>query len=335
MNILLSLFEVKRPLIIVAIVASFLASTAANAQLPPRSYLKTLQGMNAVPVIAMSVSGNVNPLDPSNSLDPSANLSADVAIAGYMKMFPVFDRAAMLAVLVPMGRIEGDFLAGPSLSREASSGFGDPMVEFNINLIGPPPIMNLPDLLRYEPGFSMDLVVDMAIPLGQYDNTQSLNLGQNRWYGRIGTPIVWQLGPWIPARRTTLEFFPSVWFFGDNDDFVGDKLSSDATFELEAHLTRNFTSNFWASIDTTYSNSGDTTISSTAGSTTASGSDMTLAGFTLGYQINESTQLTIGYKSTLNNDTASNDLKMSVFMISFTTAWHPLLEGVGRLSGGG
>jgi len=61
---------------------------------------------------------------------------------------------------------------------------------------------------------------------------------------------------------------------------------------------------------------------------------MTLVGFTLGYQLNDSMQLTIGYKSTLNNDTASNDLRMSVFMISLTTGWHRLLEGAGRLSSG-
>ncbi len=320
-----------RPWLVVAAVVGMFASTAANAQVPPRFYWKTLQGMNAVPVIAMSVSGNSNPLDPSHKFDPSANLSAEVAIAGYAKMFPVWNKAAMLAVLVPMGRIEGDFLADGSLSREASSGFGDPMIEFNINLIGPPPIMNLSDMLRYEPGFSLDLVVDVTFPLGQYDNTQSLNLGQNRWYGRIGTPIVWQLGPWIPDRRMTLEIFPSVWLFGDNDDFVGRNLSSDPTFELETHLTRNFTSKFWASLDATYTSSGDSTI----GSMTASGSSMTLVGYTLGYQISDSLQLTIGYKSTLNNDAASDELRMSTFMISLTTGWHRLLEGADRLSGGG
>jgi len=199
MNIFTKTLGKTRTWIIVALFLGMFGSLAANAQVPPRFYWKTLQGMNAVPVIAMSASGNVNPLDPSQSGDPSASLSADVAIAGYAKMFPVLNKAAMLAVLVPMGRIEGDFLVGPPLSpslfREASSGFGDPMVEFNINLIGPPPIMNLPDLLRYEPGLSMDLVVDLAFPVGQYDNSQSLNLGQNRWYGRIGTPIIWQIGP--------------------------------------------------------------------------------------------------------------------------------------------
>ncbi len=331
MNILKSFSAKGRLGAFVVSAAMMFFSVAANAQVPPRFYWKTLQGTNAVPVIAMSVSGNVNPLDPSYNFDPSASLSADIALAGFAKMMPFGKKAGMLAILMPMGRIEGDFLAGLFSSRQSSSGFGDPMLEFNMNLIGPAPIMNLPDMLRYEPGFSMDLVVDLTLPLGQYDNTQSLNLGQNRWYGRIGTPIVWQLGSWVPDRRTTLEIFPSVWLFGDNDDFVGEKLQSDPTFELEAHLTRNFTSKFWGSFDATYSSSGDATIAGT----TSSGSDMTLVGFTLGYQINESLGLTIGYKSTLNNDSGSNDLQMNNFMISITTGWHRLIEGANRLSSGG
>ena len=129
-----------------------------------------------------------------------------------------------------------------------------------------------------------------------------------------------------------MEIFPSVWLFGDNDDFVGNNLSSDPTFGLETHLTRNFTSKFWGSLDATYSSSGDVTIDD---GMPTSGSDMTLVGFTLGYQLNDSTQLTFGYKSTLNNDAASDDLKMSVFTISLTTGWHRLLEGAGRLSSGG
>ncbi|MEK6248206.1 MAG: transporter [Planctomycetales bacterium] len=334
MNIFKKTLGKTQTWIVVALFLGMFGSLAANAQVPPRFYWKTLQGTNAVPVIAMSVTGNSNPLDPSHTFDPSASLSADIAIAGFAKMMPFGKKAGMLAVLLPMGRIEGDFVAGgpfSRLSREASSGFGDPMIEFNMNLIGPPPIMNLPDLLRYEPGFSMDLVVDLTIPLGQYDNTQSLNLGQNRWYGRIGAPMIWQIGAWIPDSRTTLEVFPSVWLFGDNDDFVGQNLSSDPTFELEAHLTRNFTSKVWGSLDATYSSSGDATIANA----TVSGSDMTLAGFTLGYQLNDSMQLTFGYKSTLNNDAASTDLQMSVFMISLTTGWHRLLEGASRLQSGG
>jgi hypothetical protein len=336
MNYLVQVAGIFRPWItITAVAAAMFTNVTANAQVPPRFYWKTLQGTNAIPVIAMSTSGNTSPLDRSYRPDPSASVSADVAIAGYAKMFPVGTKAGMLAVLVPMGRISGDVVRGGSLIRESSSGYGDAMIEFNMNLIGPPPIMNLPDMLRYEPGFSMDLIVDVAMPTGQYDNTQSLNLGLNRWYGRIGTPIVWQLGPWIPASRTTLEFLPSVWFFGDNDDFLGQNLQSDATFELEAHLTRNFTSVLWGSLDATYIESGDATITSMTApfaSTPAPGSDMLTAGFTLGYQINDSMQLTFGYKSTLNNDSGSNDLQLSTFSITVVAGWHPLIEGANRLS---
>jgi len=323
--------KIRLLFIFTAVAAAMIASTAANAQVPPRFYWKTLQGTNAIPVIAMSTSGNVNPLDPSYHLDPSASVSADVAIAGFAKMLPIGNKAGMIAVLVPMGRVEGEAIVGGSLERLSSSGFGDAMIEFNMNLIGPPPIMNLPDMLRYEPGFSMDLVVDVAFPTGQYDNTQPLNLGLNRWYGRIGTPIVWQLGPWIPNSRTTLEILPSLWIFGDNDDFVGQNLSSDPTFELEAHLTRNFTSKIWGSLDATYISSGGATIAGTS----TSGSDMTTAGFTLGYQLNDNMQLTFGYKSTLNNDADSNDLQLSTFSISLVAGWHRLIEGANRLSNGG
>jgi hypothetical protein len=330
MNILEQRAGKFRPWItIMAVTVAMLGSVAANAQVPPRFYWKTLQGTNAIPVIAMSTSGNTNPLDPSHTFDRSSSLSADITIAGFAKITPIGNKAGMLALLVPMGRIDGDVVFDGSLTRGSSSGYGDPMLEFNMNLIGPPPIMNLPDLLRYEPGFSLDLIVDVAIPAGQYDNTQSLNLGQNRWYGRVGTPIVWQLGPWIPERRTTLEIFPSVWFFGDNDDFVGQNLESDPTFQLEAHLTRNFTSVLWGSLDTSYTDSGDSTIT---GGMTASGSDMVTAGFTLGYQINDSMQLTFGYKSTLNNDAGSSDLQLSTFSISFVAGWHRLIEGANRLS---
>ena len=48
-----------------------------------------------------------------------------------------------------------------------------------LGLLGPKAIRNIPDLLRYEPGFSIDLLFDLAFPIGEYDDDQPLNLGQN------------------------------------------------------------------------------------------------------------------------------------------------------------
>jgi hypothetical protein len=124
----------------------------------------------------------------------------------------------MAAVLLPMGRVSGDVtVAGQALSQSAS-GFGDPTLEVTVNLIGPKAQRSLPDVLRYEPGFSVDVLADLAVPIGEYDDDQVLNIGQNRWYGRVGFPVVWQLGAWVPGRRTTLELLPAVWVFGDNTD---------------------------------------------------------------------------------------------------------------------
>src|SRR4029079_4856926 len=103
----------------------------------------------------------------------------------------------------------------------------DQMLELDINFLGPKAQRNIPDVLRYEPGFSIDVLADLALPIGEYHNDQSLNIGQNRWYGRLGARTICHLGPWVPGQRTTLEFLPAVWLFGDNTDFVGQRLKTD------------------------------------------------------------------------------------------------------------
>jgi hypothetical protein len=200
------------------------------------------------------------------------------------------------------------------------------MLEFDVNLIGPPAQNDLVDALRYEPGFSLDLLADLALPIGEYDNSRHLNIGQNRWYGRLGSPIVWQLGPWVPGRRTTLEFLPAVWFLGDNTDYVGQTLSTDPIFQLDAHLTRDFTEHFWGALDAAWYYGGKASINGVSGDTL----DNVGVGLTLGYQINDNLSLSFGYKSTVN-DTNPGDLQMDAFMVTLVAGWHPLVEGARRL----
>jgi Putative MetA-pathway of phenol degradation len=301
----------------------------ALAQVPARFYWKTLSGANAVPLIVNSISGNTNPFDPSHTVTAGANVEATVAMAGYAHTFTLADRAALAAVILPMGRLSGKLSVGGKDFDQTSSGFGDPMLEFNMNLIGPKAQKNLPDVLRYEPGFSVDVLADLAVPIGEYDASQPLNLGQNRWYGRLGAPIVWQLGPWVPGRRTTLELLPAVWMFGTNDNYVGQSMKTDPMFQVDAHLSRDFTDKFWGSLDGAYYSGGQTSINGVS-----SGKKLNNVGFglTMGYSINDSTNLTFGYKSTVN-DNAPGDMRMDSFMITLVVGWHPLIEGARRLKG--
>lgn len=300
----------------------------ALAQVPARFYLKTLSDANAVPLILNSLSGNTNPFDPAHTVSAGANFDAILAIAGYARTFSLFDRAAMVAVLEPVGRISGAATVDGKAIDKSATGFGDPMIEFDVNLLGPAAQKNIPDVLRYEPGFSVDLLADLAVPIGEYDDDQPLNLGQNRWYGRVGAPIIWQLGEWVPGRRTTVEFLPAGWFFGTNDDYVGKTLKTDPIFQLDAHLTRDFTEHFWASVDATWYYGGQATIDGKAGETL---NNLGL-GFTLAYGINDNLNLTAGYKSTVN-DSAPDELRMDGFMVTLVYGWHPLLEGARRLEG--
>ena len=315
-------------LLALALFAVVAFPATASAQVPPRFYWKNLVGINALPVIYMNMSGNANPIDPAHTIFPEASFDASIALAGYAKTFTLFNRSAMAAALLPMGQISAQgSIFGKSVNQSAD-GFGDPTLEFVINMVGPPPIESMPDAIRYEPGFSMDLLVDLIVPVGEYDSNEALNLGLNRWYGRIGAPIVWQIGDWVPGRRTTLEFLPSVWLYGDNDDFVGHRLSTDPKFQLEAHLTRDIHPNLWGSLDTNWYSGGKTSIDGNAGEDL----DMFGVGFTLGYQINDNIQLTAGYMAS-SNENSTTELQMDGFKLSLVFGWHPLVEGMKRLGG--
>jgi hypothetical protein len=322
---LLSAARLRR-LVTFIVAFAILCPLLALAQLPPRFYWKSLSDANAVPVIFESLSGNANPIDPAHVVLPDSSVDANVLIAGYAKMLPLFDRTLTLAVTEPMGRISGNTsVAGLNYSQEAN-GFGDPMAEVGMNLIGPKAIRTIPDLLRYEPKLSLDVIVDVAFPIGEYDSSQPLNLGQNRWYGRVGAPIVWQIGPWVPGRRTTLEVLPSGWFFTDNNNYVGHTLSTDPMFELEAHLTRDLTEALWVSLDSTWFTGGKSSISGVSGKSL----NNLGIGFTLGYQITDNLSLTAGYMATVN-DNGPGDLRMDGFRISLTYGWHKIVEGQKRL----
>jgi len=298
------------------------------AQVPARFYWKTLSGANAVPLIVESLSGNTNPFDPAHTATPGAHFEATLALPGYVRTFSLFDRAAMAAILVPMGRISGDVTVAGKTVNQSADGFGDPTLEFDINILGPKAQKNIPDVLRYEPGFSVDLLFDLMVPIGEYDSEQPLNIGQNRWYGRLGMPIVWQLGPWVPGRRTTLEFLPAVWLFGNNDNFVGQTLKTDPMFQIDAHLTRDFTETFWGALDAAWYTGGKASIDGVQGEKL---NNLGL-GLTLGYQMNDNLNLTFGYMSTLN-DNAPEDLRMNKFMVTLVYGWHPMVEGMRRLKG--
>jgi hypothetical protein len=97
-------------------------------------------------------------------------------------------------------------------------------------------------------------------------------------------------------------------------------------FQLDAHLTRDLTENFWAALDGAWFTGGKATINGVAGEKL----NNLGIGFTVGYQINDNLGLTVGYRSTVN-DSAPEDLRMDRFMVSLVYGWHSIVEGAKRL----
>jgi hypothetical protein len=210
-------------------------------------------------------------------------------------------------------------------------------LQLNTNLIGAPAIMSLADMARYEPTFTLDLLTTLVLPIGTYDSGQIVNMSQNRWYGRVGLPMVQTFGPWVPGERTTLEILPAVWFFGNNNDYAGQTLKNDPMLQLEGHVTRDFTETLWASADVVWLYGSKPTIEGPAsvnltGFPSVSGKkiDNVSAGFTVGFQATDNLMISSSYSATVNQ--GSQDLKIDQFRLMLTYGWHPVIEGMKRLT---
>ena len=78
-----------------------------------------------MPLVVNSISGNTNPFDPAHTTVPEAEVDATLALAGYARTFTLFERSAMAAVLLPMGRISGQAtVAGVPGSKLNNLGVG-------------------------------------------------------------------------------------------------------------------------------------------------------------------------------------------------------------------
>ena len=227
------------------------------------------------------------------------------------------------------GVIDGDpFDPNPSPEdrfRQTNSGFGDPSVQLTVNLYGAPTIENFYDMANYEPRFTVDVGGMLAIPIGEYNDDKFVNIGLNRWWGRLSLPMVAYFGSYAPLYRTSFEVTPSVYLFAKNDDFLGEDLENDPLFQLEAHLTHDITRSLVASIDFMFRKGMESEIN---GNKSGEDLDIKTLGFTLDYLVTDNVGLRVSYHSNFIDD---NDLDADMMRIQFNYGWNALVENVKML----
>jgi len=127
---------------------------------------------------------------------------------------------------------------------------------------------------------------------------------------------------------SSLELIPSVWVFAENDDFVGQKLNNDPLWQFEAHLTHDFTRNFFGSLDLLYRSGFESEIDDVQ---VGEKVDIGNLGFTLNSQVTENVTLRVGYSSNVFGD---DNLDNSVLRLQFVYAWNRASENSKKLQSG-
>jgi hypothetical protein len=308
-----------------------------------RAYWKGWDGINGFSFqylrLDLDASGSQQ-FAPGQYVYPNSDLEGSIFIGTYVRHLTLFNRPSSLLLSVIGGSIDVDVnVKAPSqfvppgvtpgtAFSESSTGFADPSVQLVVNLFGAPPLKANFDLIDYEPTLTLDAAVMLALPIGEYEDDKLVNLGLNRWFGRIAFPITYHFGVFTPGYRKSLELIPSVWLFADNDDFIGQKLENDPMWQLEGHLTNDFTPNFWGSLDVLYRSGFQSEID---GVEVGEELEMGNLGVTLNYEVNDNLSIKTGFSSNVFGD---NDLDSSMIRLQLVYGWHRDMENIKKLQHG-
>lgn len=277
---------------------------------------------------------------PDQYIYPNADVEANLFLASWAHHFTWLERPSSFAFMAAGGNVDASMSASlpaqflpPGMApgvafNQSSSGFADPGAQMVVNLFGTPPLKSNVDLLNYEPCWSLDIATMLAFPVGEYDDDKLVNLGQNRWFGRVALPFKYHFGVFSPGYMSSLELIPSVWLFDENDDFMGRRLENDPLWQLEAHLTHDFTPTFFGSLDLLYRAGFQSEIN---GVDAGDDLDVGNLGFTLNYQVTDNAAIRAGFSSNVFGD---SDLDNSMLRIGFIYGWNRAMENAKKLQQG-
>jgi len=228
-----------------AIAATIMMAARTKAQdAEPRAYANAPVGLNFLLAGYIYTQGRMA-FDPSLAI-ADAQFHSQTEEAAYVRSFDFFGKSAKFDVIVPYSAFSAHALVdGQPVEREMS-GFGDPRFRVSVNLLGAP-ALSAKEFANYKQDLIVGVSLQVSAPLGQYDDTKLLNLGNNRWSFRPELGISKASGPWI------LEVAPSVTFFTDDPDFFnGKNFAQEPLYLVRGSIIHNFDSGTWISLDGSY-----------------------------------------------------------------------------------
>ena len=138
----------------------------------------------------------------------------------------------------------------------------------------------------------------------------------------------YHFGVFSAGYMSSFELIPSAWLFAENDDFMGHKLESDPLLSLEAHLTHDFTTNFFGSLDMLYQNGFQSKID---GEEVGEKLEIGNVGFSMNYQISDNITIRTSFSSNVFGD---ENLETSSIRLQFVYGWNQVSENMKKLMQG-
>lgn len=269
-----------------ALVAFLLMATGAFSQDGARAYHLKPEGTDIV-----SLTMNLLHTEVDGSI-----VDVGVLTPSYSGAIDVGGNAGTILIGLPVGALSASIDTGFGIiEQDTDPAQGDLFVGAQLGLVGSPSLAPM-DYAQYQPGFRLGVATKLFLPTGDYDPTRIVNFGTNRWTLWASLPMSYVLADsMIDPELTTFELVPTVQLFGDNDDpFGGADVTSQAPiFLLDGHITHNFNSTVWASLDGTYLVGGET---SADGVGRNDGKEAVSLGATLGLVLSPAFSLRMRYE---------------------------------------
>ena len=292
---------------LVAVVTVFMVPNAKAQEAEPRSYSNAPVGLNFLIAGYLYTQGKIA-FDPGLSV-ADAKFQSHTGALAYVRTLDVFGKSAKFDVILPYSSFSANALVDGQPREREMSGLGDPRFRFSINLFGAP-ALSAKEFANYKQDLIVGVSLQVSAPLGQYDNSKLLNLGNNRWSFRpeLGISKTW--GRW------TAEFAPSVFYFTDNTDFFSGKTFAQAPiYFVRGHLIYNFESGVWASLDGSYIAGGRTTVNGVRGDNEQTN---TRVGLTLALPVDRQNSIKLSASTGLSTRTGS---EFSAFGVAWQYRW--------------
>jgi hypothetical protein len=229
------------------------ATFAASAQdIEPRSYSNAPAGVNFLIAGFLHTKGGVAFASDTGISNPDVRING--AVFAYVRTLDLWGMSGKFDAVLPYSWLQGTAeYRGQTVERKVD-GQLDPRFRLSVNFYGAP-ALELKDFRNYKQDLIVGASLQVSAPLGQYDETKLVNLGNNRWFFKPELGVSKAMGEW------TLEGKLAATIYTKNDDFFNGNTRKQAPiYSAQANAIYSFANGVWGSLDATYYQGGRTTL---------------------------------------------------------------------------